>query len=225
MTTRSKALADPEQEVSPPSHLFTRSSQLISAPSPRFQVICNPYSPPLSLLPTEEEMRNLGLLTIFGPKSRQSASARPTNPSTSPAPGYDVIEDFEDRSPYEKKTHHFHIYSTKHNTHITLSNPDRDSIISLSAGNIGFRKGARGTYDAAYQLTTYVIGRMQEEGLLDKITSLEVVLRGFGIGREAVVKALLGTEGRLLRKKITQVTDSTRLKFGGTRSRKPRRLG
>lgn len=66
---------------------------------------------------------------------------------------------------------------------------------------------------------------MQEEGLSDKIDSLEVVLRGFGVGREAVTKALLGTEGRTLRKKISQVSDATRLKFGGTRSRKPRRLG
>jgi len=35
----------------------------------------------------------------------------------------------------------------------------------------------------------------------------------------------LGTEGRLLRGKIGTVSDATRLKFGGTRSRKPRRLG
>jgi small subunit ribosomal protein S11 len=125
----------------------------------------------------------------------------------------------------EVKTHHFHIYATKHNTHITLTDPNRNSIISLSAGNIGFRKAARGTYDAAYQLTSYVFGRMQEEGLLRKIQNLEVVLRGFGIGREAVTKALLGTEGRLLRPKIKTVSDATRLKFGGTRSRKPRRLG
>lgn len=123
------------------------------------------------------------------------------------------------------KPHHFHIYATKHNTHINLTNPNRDSIISLSAGNIGFRKAARGTYDAAYQLAAYVLGRIYEEGLLAKIGKLEVVLRGFGVGREAVTKALLGAEGRLLRKKITQVSDSTRLKFGGTRSRKPRRLG
>jgi len=97
--------------------------------------------------------------------------------------------------------------------------------MSVSAGNIGFKKAARGTYDAAYQLTAYVIGRIQEEGLLTKIVDMEVVLRGFGVGREAVTKAILGAEGRLVRAKVKKVTDATRLKFGGTRSPKPRRLG
>jgi small subunit ribosomal protein S11 len=52
-----------------------------------------------------------------------------------------------------------------------------------------------------------------------------VFLRGFGAGREAVTKALLGLEGAALRGKIVKVSDATRLKFGGTRSKKPRRLG
>jgi len=57
------------------------------------------------------------------------------------------------------------------------------------------------------------------------IRDLEVVLRGFGKGREAVTKALLGAEGRFLREKIKMVSDDTKLKFGGTRSPNPRRLG
>ena len=57
------------------------------------------------------------------------------------------------------------------------------------------------------------------------IRQLEVVLRNFGPGREAVTKILLGNEGRLLRSRIVRVMDSTRLKFGGTRGKKPRRLG
>jgi small subunit ribosomal protein S11 len=121
--------------------------------------------------------------------------------------------------------HHFHIYATKHNTHITLTKPNRDPLISVSCGNIGFRKAGRKHYDSAFQLAAYVIGRIQEQGLNPQIKKLEVTLRGFGAGREAVTKALLGTEGRLLRGKIVKVSDATRLKFGGTRSKKPRRLG
>ena len=60
---------------------------------------------------------------------------------------------------------------------------------------------------------------------MGKIAAIEVVLRGFGPGREAVTKVLLGSEGRWVRGKIGKVTDATRLKFGGTRSPKPRRLG
>lgn len=69
------------------------------------------------------------------------------------------------------------------------------------------------------------MARIQEQGLNAQIKTLEVTLRGFGAGREAVTKALLGNEGRLLRGKVIKVSDATRLKFGGTRSPKPRRLG
>jgi small subunit ribosomal protein S11 len=69
------------------------------------------------------------------------------------------------------------------------------------------------------------MSRLQENGTNREIEKLEVVLRGFGAGREAVTKALLGSEGRFLRGKIIKVADATRLKFGGTRSKKPRRLG
>jgi small subunit ribosomal protein S11 len=121
--------------------------------------------------------------------------------------------------------YHFHIYSHRHNTHITLTKPNRDVLISLSCGNLGLRKSARKHYDSAYQLGAYVIDKMHQKGLVKQINNLEVVLRGFGAGREAVVKVLMGNEGKFLRGKITRVTDSTRFKFGGTRSPKPRRLG
>jgi len=125
----------------------------------------------------------------------------------------------------EPPPHHLHIYCTKHNTHITLTKPNYDAIMSVSAGNIGFRKAGRGSYDAAYQLAAYVLSRIQDQGLLREILRLEIVLRGFGQGREAVTKAILGSEGRNIRNKVIKVTDATRLKFGGARSPKPRRLG
>jgi small subunit ribosomal protein S11 len=131
---------------------------------------------------------------------------------------------FLDPSRYEEP-HHFHVYATKHNTHLTVTRPNRDPLISVSTGNIGFKKAARGKYDSAFQLTSYVMGRMQESGMNMQIKKLEVILRGFGQGREAVSRAFLGHEGRFLREKIVKVADATRLKFGGTRSKKPRRLG
>ena len=77
------------------------------------------------------------------------------------------------------------------------------------------------------------MGMIKNQAMLDdkyqgkggQIKHLEVVLRSFGPGREAVSKILLGGEGRALRSRIVRVMDSTRLKFGGTRSKKPRRLG
>ncbi|KAK0667734.1 hypothetical protein QBC41DRAFT_304091 [Cercophora samala] len=125
----------------------------------------------------------------------------------------------------EQEPYHFHIYSHKHNTHVTLTKPNRDALISLSCGNLGFKHSGRKHYDSAYQLGAYVIDKMNQKGLTKKIHKLEVILRGFGSGREAVVKVLMGNEGKGLRDKIVKVSDSTRIKFGGTRSKKPRRLG
>ncbi len=69
------------------------------------------------------------------------------------------------------------------------------------------------------------MGRIQQKGLLKDMQGLELILRDFGPGREAVTKILMGTEGRALRGRILRVMDSTKLKFGGTRGKKPRRLG
>lgn len=125
----------------------------------------------------------------------------------------------------EAPPHHLHVFSTRHNTHITLTRPDRNPIIAVSTGNLGFRKAARGTYDAAYQLAAYVMNRIQQQGLMKDIRQVELVLRGWGDGRDAIKKILLGSEGMGLRPRIVRITDATRLKFGGTRSPKPRRLG
>ena len=124
----------------------------------------------------------------------------------------------------EDQNHHFHVYSHRHNCHITLTGPDRNPLLSVSAGNLGFRHTQRGTYDAAYQLAVYTLTKMVEKGFIHNMQGVELVLRGYGAGREAVVKAIVGSEGRRLKPLIVRVTDSTRLKFGGTKSKNVRRL-
>jgi small subunit ribosomal protein S11 len=119
---------------------------------------------------------------------------------------------------------HFHIMSHKHNTHVTCTRPNREPIISLSCGNIGFKKSRRGSYDAAYSLMKYTLERLIDNGWPMKMRRLEIVLRGYGQGREAAIKVLMSPEGRVLRDKIVRVADSTRIKFGGTRSPAQRRL-
>jgi small subunit ribosomal protein S11 len=136
----------------------------------------------------------------------------------------DLMSGRESSLPEEQEPYHFHVYSHKHNTHVTVTKPNRNPIISLSCGNIGFRKSRRKQYDAAYQLTVYVLERLYDAGWDRRIDRMEVVLRGFGQGREAATKVLLGTEGSKLRDKIVRVSDATRIKFGGTKSRNPRRI-
>ncbi|KAA8914827.1 hypothetical protein FN846DRAFT_770811 [Sphaerosporella brunnea] len=176
------------------------------------------------------------LLQSTSPRATRSASGfpfpTPTETTRTPITAnhdYDPLAGFSLQdlttmpSLNAEEEYHLHIYSHKHNTHITFTNPEREAIVCLSAGNIGFRKSHRGTYDAAYQLAAHVFKAIEDKNIRPK--GVEVILRGFGQGREAVVKALLGQEGRHLRPVIRRVTDSTRLKFGGTRSKAPRRLG
>ncbi|KAG9253479.1 uncharacterized protein F5Z01DRAFT_657304 [Emericellopsis atlantica] len=119
--------------------------------------------------------------------------------------------------------YHFHVYAHKHNTHVTCTRPNREPIISMSCGNLGYRKSRRSTFDSAYSLTKYVIERLIHKGIPPKIHKLEVVLQGFGQGREGALKVLMSPEGKILRDKVVRVADSTKLKFGGTRSPRPKR--
>ncbi|KJZ73285.1 hypothetical protein HIM_07289 [Hirsutella minnesotensis 3608] len=122
----------------------------------------------------------------------------------------------------ETEPHHLHIYSHKHNTHVTFTRPNKEPIISLSAGNLGFKKSRRGGFDPAYSVTKYAFERLIHTGV--QFEKLELVLRGFGPGRDAAIKVLMSPEGKLFRERIIRVADSTRIKFGGTRSPRPRRL-
>ena len=65
-----------------------------------------------------------------------------------------------------KKPHRLHVHATKHNTRLTLTRGNRETLITVTTGNIGFRKARRGTYDAAYQLGTFMMGRINNEGLV-----------------------------------------------------------
>ncbi|GAB1196262.1 hypothetical protein APSETT444_005531 [Aspergillus pseudonomiae] len=103
-----------------------------------------------------------------------------------------IKQPYADRAP----PHHLHVFSHKHNTILTLTRPNGNPLLSMSCGHLGFRKGHRSGYDPAYQLTSHVFGQMQERGYLLDINRLEVVFRGFGLGREAFTKVLLGNEGK-----------------------------
>ncbi|ONH69082.1 hypothetical protein BON22_1179 [Cyberlindnera fabianii] len=136
---------------------------------------------------------------------------------------------------------------TKNNTHLTLTaltedphylqkNPNlsynekvlyyyrlpQKVKLSVSSGQLGFRKSARGEYEAGFQTAAKMFSLMEERGFLDK--NVELTIKNFGKGRQAFVDALKGKEGDHVRPKITKLSDNTKLKFGGTKSPKIRRL-
>jgi small subunit ribosomal protein S11 len=199
-----------------------------SIPGAEFlQPVPRPTRPPPP--PSNAENSLTGLLERLEGNTTPGASQSPAIKDGYYAPDQKV----------SREPHHLHCYATKHNTHVTLTRPNRDSIISISCGNLGFRKAQRGTYEAAFQTVSWVMREMETRGLLSDpphrmstsavddskyVTNLEVVLRGYAEGRTAFISALTGVEGRLIRPRVIKVSDGTRLKFGGTRSPNPRRL-
>lgn len=175
-----------------------------------------PGSPSIPKAQAVEETNTMASLTQSSVFSALGKSGVDTNVLSGSAPKAVEEQEYE---PY-----HLHILATKHNTHITCTRPNREPIISLSAGCLGYKKSRRAGFDSAYSLTKYVIERLIHNGWPMKMKKLEVVLRGFGQGREAAIKVLMSPEGKVLRDKIVRVADSTRLKFGGTRSKNARRL-
>lgn len=139
----------------------------------------------------------------------------------------DSLQNEVTKTPYAEQVppHHLHVYAHKHNTLLTLTRPNGNPMMSMGCGRLGFRKGGRSGYDPAYQLASHVFAQIQEKGWLLDIKRLALIYRGFGPGREAFTKVLLGNEGKNIRGLVCRVTDSTRIKFGGTRSREVRRLG
>ncbi|RPA94447.1 translational machinery component [Choiromyces venosus 120613-1] len=162
-----------------------------------------------------------------------SSTTTPTPTRTSPIPftadplllggDYPTFSDSTSASTSSADMYHLHVYSPRHNCHITFTRPNGDCIISKSTGNVGIKGAARGSFDAAFQLASHMLGKMAE--MKNEVPrNVELSLRDFGPGREAFLKALMGREGQFLRGSIRRVTDSTRVKFGGTRSPALRRL-
>jgi small subunit ribosomal protein S11 len=177
----------------------------------------------------KNDLRTISLFDGEDSSSATSTSTRPPNP-------------------YADEPYHLNVYAHRHNTHITFTEPSRNPILSLSCGNLGLRNAQKASYDASFQLAAYTFRKMAEKQwklgganskspwlTLSSIkkpaysgsagAGIEVIFRGYGPGREAFQKALLGTEGRMIKPLISKVTDGTRLKFGGTRSPQVRRLG
>lgn len=136
---------------------------------------------------------------------------------------------------------------TKNNTHFTLSavvedldfekkNPQlsfnekvlyyhrlpQKVKVAISTGQLGFRKSARGEYEAGFQTAAKMFSIMEERNFLDK--DLEIIMKNFGKGRGAFEDALKGKEGNRVRGKVVRLSDNTKLKFGGTKSPRVRRL-
>ena len=120
-----------------------------------------------------------------------------------------------------------HVTSTPNNTHIVLTDergrPLKDA--RWSGGACGFKGVNRSGYEAGYQCAVRAFARARKV-LMEEVPGarFEVRFSGFGQGRDAVVKALMTSEGDEVRPFVLRVMDKTPIKIGGTRAKKTRRL-
>ncbi|RUS19443.1 hypothetical protein BC937DRAFT_87457 [Endogone sp. FLAS-F59071] len=114
--------------------------------------------------------------------------------------------------------YNLHIVSSVNNTILTLTSPDGSRLIMTSGGTAGFKKAARGGYEAAHQAATQLLQKVSEKNL--QVGNVHLVLKGFGPGRDAAFKAIVagGEWG------IRRITDATPMPFNGCRPKKARRL-
>ena len=108
-----------------------------------------------------------------------------------------------------------HVLATFNNTIVTFTDTNGGALTAASAGACGFRGSKKGTaYAAQVAAERAAQAAKQQYGL----SSVDVFIKGIGLGRDAVVRALSGLEIQ-----VESITDVTGVPHGGVRPRKARR--
>ena len=108
-----------------------------------------------------------------------------------------------------------HIKSTFNNTLVTITDPVGNLISWSSSGAQGFRGSRKGTPFAAQQAAEVAAKAAMEHGM----KSVEVLVKGPGGGREAVVRSLQATG-----LEVSMIKDVTPIPHNGCRPPKRRRV-
>lgn len=96
--------------------------------------------------------------------------------------------------------------------------PRQEILYQTTAGQAGFKGKLKRSPEAAFAATTTLLKRMSEPGFID--APIEIVMHDFGPTRQVFQTVLFGKDGTAVRPFIKRITDLTKLKFGGDRSRK-----
>jgi small subunit ribosomal protein S11 len=109
-----------------------------------------------------------------------------------------------------------HVQATFNNTIVTFTDPKGGALTHSSAGACGFRGSKKGTaYAAQVAAERAAQAVKQQYGM----TSVDVFIKGIGLGRDAVVRALSGLDMQ-----VESITDVTGVPHGGVRPKKARRI-
>lgn len=108
-----------------------------------------------------------------------------------------------------------HIQSTFNNTIITFTDKKGDVLASSSAGACGFRGSKKGT---AYASQVAAEKAAEKVKSLHNMVSVDVFVKGVGLGRDAAIRAMSNYEIT-----VDSIKDVTGVPHGGCRPRKARR--
>jgi small subunit ribosomal protein S11 len=108
-----------------------------------------------------------------------------------------------------------HVKATFNNTLITFTDKKGNVLTASSAGRMGFRGSKKGTaYAAQVASEKAATEAKQQFGM----SSVDVHVKGIGLGRDAAVRALQNLDIT-----VESIKDKTGLPHGGTRPRRARR--
>jgi small subunit ribosomal protein S11 len=108
-----------------------------------------------------------------------------------------------------------HVQATFNNTIVTFTDKKGNALAASSAGACGFRGSKKGTAYAA-QVASEKAGEGAKQ--LHGLSSVDVFVKGVGLGRDAAVRALQN-----LNIMVDSIVDETKIPHGGTRPKKARR--
>lgn len=108
-----------------------------------------------------------------------------------------------------------HIFATFNNTIITITDTSGNTIAWASAGTAGFRGSRKSTPYAARLAARNAARAAQDNGMQE----VEVIVKGPGPGREAAIRALQGSDIR-----VVAIRDVTPVPHNGCRPPKKRRV-
>lgn len=108
-----------------------------------------------------------------------------------------------------------HVQATFNNTIVTFSDKKGNVLSASSAGACGFRGSKKGTAYAA-QVASEKAGTIAKQSY--GLSSVDVFVKGVGLGRDAAIRALQNLEIT-----VDSIKDVTGVPHGGVRPRKARR--
>lgn len=108
-----------------------------------------------------------------------------------------------------------YVKATFNNTHLLLTDPAGNAIMSSSSGALGYRGSKKGTLYAAGKVGELLAEKAQTVGLKE----VDVIIKGVGSGRESSVRSFISRGIN-----ITSIKDKTPVPFNGPKAPKPRRV-